>query len=125
MFTALKIKNNDSEWTEWDEEIKQRDEDALKKVAATLTDEILYTEFEQYIFNVQWQQLHNYAKERGVQIFGDMPIFVAADSADVWANQKLSNLTRTAELKKLREFRPIISARQVNFGAIRNTIGTP
>ena len=101
LFTALKIKNDDSEWTEWDEDIKKREPEALKKVAATLTEEILYTEFEQYVFNVQWQQLHDYARERGVQIFGDMPIFVAGDSADVWANQKLFQLDKDGKAEKV------------------------
>ena len=101
LFTALKIKNNDSEWTEWDEPIKSRDKAALAEVAKTLTEDILYTEFEQYIFNVQWQKLHDYARERGVQIFGDMPIFVAGDSADVWANQKLFQLDEDGRAKKV------------------------
>lgn len=101
LFTALKIKYDDLEWTEWDEDIKSRDEKALKEVAATLQDEILYTEFEQYIFNEQWQKLHAYANERGIQIFGDVPIFVAGDSADVWANQKFFQLDEDGRAKQV------------------------
>ena len=101
LFAALKIKYEDLEWNQWDEDIKNRDEKALKEVAATLTDEILYTEFEQYIFNLQWQKLHSYANERGIQIFGDIPIFVAADSADVWANQKFFQLDKDGRAEKV------------------------
>ena len=92
LFAAIKSKNNDSYWIEWEDDLKHREEDAIKKAETELADEILYVEFEQYIFNSQWHKLHNYARERGIQIMGDMPIFVSADSADAWANQKLFQL---------------------------------
>lgn len=101
LFAALKIKNNDSYWIEWDEEIKNRDAATLEKLHKDLADEILYVEFEQYIFSVQWQKLHAYANERGIQILGDMPIFVSADSADVWANPKLFQLLETGRPEKV------------------------
>ena len=101
LFAAVKRKNNDAYWIEWDEEIKQRDAETLEKLRAKLADEILYVEFEQYIFDVQWQKLHRYAQERGVQILGDMPIFVSADSADAWANQKLFKLDEEGRPEKV------------------------
>ena len=101
MFAALKSKNNDGYWIEWDEDIKQRDAAALAKVKSTLADEIFFTEFEQYIFNSQWQKIHAYAQERGIQILGDLPIFVSADSADVWANQKFFQLDEEGKPEKV------------------------
>lgn len=101
LFAALKQKNNDSSWTEWDAEIKQREEKTLADLRKKLADEILYVEFEQYIFDTQWQKLHRYAQERGVQILGDMPIFVSADSADAWANQKLFKLDEEGRPEKV------------------------
>ncbi len=101
LFAALKSKNNDSYWIEWGEKIKQRDAKTLENLREKLADEILYVEFEQYIFNVQWQKLHAYANERGIQILGDMPIFVSADSADVWANPKLFQLLESGRPEKV------------------------
>lgn len=101
LFAALKVKNNNSYWVEWEEKIKNRDAETLEKLRKDLADEILYVEFEQYIFSVQWQKLHAYANERGIQIFGDMPIFVSADSADVWANPKLFQLLETGRPEKV------------------------
>ena len=101
LFAAIKMQKNDAYWIEWEDEIKLRDEKTLATLKEKLSDEIMYTCFEQYIFNVQWQKLHNYARERGIQILGDMPIFVSADSADVWANQKLFMLDEEGHPEKV------------------------
>ena len=101
LFAAIKKQNNDAYWIEWDENIKQRDEKTLAALREKLADEIMYVEFEQYIFDSQWQKLHAYARERGIEILGDMPIFVSADSADVWANKKLFQLTEKGRPEKV------------------------
>lgn len=101
IFAAIKAKNNDVYWIEWDEDLKHREKDAMEKVKTELADEILYVEFEQYIFHCQWHKLHAYARERGIQIMGDMPIFVSADSADAWANQELFQLTEEGRPEKV------------------------
>lgn len=101
LFAAIKIRNDDKYLAEWDEKIKQRDKKTLEKISGELSDEILRTKFEQYIFDVQWQKIHAYANERGVQIMGDMPIFVSADSADVWANQKLFKVDEDVKPEKV------------------------
>ena len=88
LFAAIKQKNDGAYWVDWDIKIKQRDKKVLAALRKELADEILFTEFEQFIFAEQWQKLHDYALERGIQIMGDMPIFVSADSADAWANQQ-------------------------------------
>lgn len=92
LFAAIKQKNNGAYWIEWDEKIKQRDEKTLDSLRKKLAEDILYVEFEQYIFDLQWQKVHAYARERGIEILGDMPIFISADSADAWANQHLFQL---------------------------------
>ncbi len=100
-FAAIKDRFNDVYWIEWDEKIKQRDEKTLDEWREILKDEIFFFEFEQYIFNLQWQKLHRYANEHGVEIMGDMPFFVSADSADAWANQKLFQLDEQGRPKKV------------------------
>lgn len=76
-------------WTSWPEEIARRDTAALKRWSHVLADEIAYHKFLQFAFVRQWQALKQYARERGIRIIGDAPIFVAFDSADVWANPEL------------------------------------
>ena len=92
MFMALKNDNRGKDWTKWAVELKQRNKSALTKVSEKLSDEIEFEKFQQFIFAIQWEALHNYANERGIKILGDMPIFVSADSADAWANQKYFQL---------------------------------
>ena len=101
IFAAIKTKNHDTSWTEWDKKIKHREPDTLKKISEQLADEIFEIEFEQYIFHLQWYKLHKYAQDNGVKILGDMPIFVSGDSADAWANQKLFQLDEDGNAEKV------------------------
>ncbi len=73
-------------WWQWPEAVRRRDPKALAEARARLADDIAYIEFEQYLFFTQWWALKHYANERGVLLFGDVPIFVAHDSAEVWAH---------------------------------------
>jgi len=79
-------------WNSWPQPFAQRDPDAIKDMAAKLADEIDFYMFLQYEFFRQWGRLKEYANNTGVQIIGDIPIFVAQDSADVWANPELYQL---------------------------------
>lgn len=88
-FRALSLHFQNSNWSQWEEALVRRDENALAKWDEQLADEIAYTKFLQFTFYTQWSRLKDYANENGVKIFGDMPIFVGYDSADVWANQEL------------------------------------
>ncbi len=88
-FTAFAKHFGHSDWSQWEEQVSRRDEAALQTWDATLAGEMDYAKFLQFVFYAQWKQLRAYANERGVKIFGDMPIFVGYDSADVWANQEL------------------------------------
>lgn len=78
------------DWSQWpDRELIARRDAALERWDQELAEPIEFAKYLQFIFMLQWQTLKAYAGERGVRIFGDMPIFVAYDSADVWANQDL------------------------------------
>ena len=86
LFMALKDKNDGVEWTRWDTDIKRREEKAMEQARAELDREIRFYEMLQYLFYKQWSALKAYANGKGIRIIGDTPIYVAADSADVWAN---------------------------------------
>ena len=74
-------------WWEWPAALRDRDPKALRQVRERLNQAIGYIQFEQYLFFQQWTALKRYANERGIQLFGDMPIFVAHDSAEVWSHR--------------------------------------
>lgn len=85
LFMALKEANDGQSWTQWDEAIAHRNPDALDKARLELAAEVFFHEYMQFEFYRQWSAIKEYANERGIQIVGDMPIYVAHDSADVWA----------------------------------------
>ena len=99
LFDAAKKEFKNKAWFQWPEPIRSRDAKALKKLAERLADNVGYAKFVQFIFHKQWHKLHEYAKEKGIQIMGDMPIFISHDSADVWANQKLFDLNADGTAK--------------------------
>ncbi len=86
LFIALKDAHGGRAWVEWDEPYALRDEAALAKAREEHKLRIAQHRFIQWQFHAQWLELKRYANERGVRIIGDIPIFVAHDSADVWAN---------------------------------------
>ena len=89
LFMALKESNGGGAWNGWDEALRARKKSALAKARKELADDILRHSFYQFLFFRQWNKLRTYANEKGIQIMGDIPIFVAYDSADVWANPNL------------------------------------
>ena len=86
LFMALKDKHHGASWLEWEEQYKTRNVDSLNKFKKENSDEIEFWYFIQYYFFKQWFSLKNYANKLGVSIIGDIPIYVAMDSCDVWAN---------------------------------------
>ncbi len=86
LFQAIKNAHNQSPWTEWPKELRDRDPNALAAFRKSHDNAIQLIIFEQYLFYHQWSALKQYARHRNIQLIGDMPIFVAHDSADVWAN---------------------------------------
>ena len=92
LFMALKDQNGGKPWYQWEENLKQRKSEALQVARETLHEEMRFYRFIQYIFYRQWNALRAYAQEAGVQIIGDVPIYVPLDSADVWAEPELFEL---------------------------------
>ncbi|MBU2611336.1 MAG: 4-alpha-glucanotransferase [Chloroflexi bacterium] len=89
LFMALKEAHGGGSWENWPEPLRKRDPAALAEARNSLTHHVLRFTFYQFLFFQQWHALKAYANERGVQIIGDIPIFVAYDSADVWAHPEL------------------------------------
>lgn len=92
LYMAIKDSLGGKSWLEWDENLKSRDEDTLCKYKEILKEDIIFYKYIQYLFSVQWGKLKAYANEKGISIVGDIPIYVALDSADTWSNQKLFQL---------------------------------
>jgi 4-alpha-glucanotransferase len=92
IFSSLKQLNGEAPWTEWEESIRARRASALTQVKRQLTSQIRYHMFLQYEFSRQWSELRSYCAEKGVGLIGDIPFYVAHDSADVWANQEIFRL---------------------------------
>ena len=92
LFMALKDGFEGKAWNEWPEDIKLRKPKALAKYRKQYEDDIRYYIFQQYYFAKQWKALKEYANQKGISIVGDIPIYVAFDSADTWANPELFQL---------------------------------
>jgi 4-alpha-glucanotransferase len=92
VFMALLEANPGSVWTDWPQPLRDRDENALKQVHQDLADEIYCQKFMQFEFFRQWAALKEYANQSHIQVFGDIPIYVAFNSSDVWANPHLFQL---------------------------------
>ena len=86
LFMALKDAHNGMAWPNWERELKFREENALAEAREEYAEDILFYKTIQYLFFKQWRALKAYANEKEIRIIGDVPIYVAGDSADVWAN---------------------------------------
>ena len=89
LFMSLKEANGGGAWSGWDESQGRREPAAMQKARKDHEEDILRNAFYQFLFFRQWNQLRAYANERGIKIIGDIPIFIAYDSADAWANPDL------------------------------------
>lgn len=89
LFMAIKEAHGGGAWGGWPETLRKRDSDALAEAAQRYADAVGRFTFYQFVFSRQWSALREHAHQRGIQIIGDIPIFVAYDSADVWANPEL------------------------------------
>ena len=88
LFMTIKNLFNGDSWLNWPEEYIRREEDAINNVLINHKDEVNFWIFVQYLFDKQWRALKYYANLNGITIIGDMPIYVAMDSADVWCDPK-------------------------------------
>jgi 4-alpha-glucanotransferase len=89
LFIALRDYFPGKSWTQWPQEVRDRQPEALESVKEELHDALERAKFLQYVFFEQWHSLKDYCNHRGIQIFGDIPIYVIHESADVWANPEL------------------------------------
>jgi 4-alpha-glucanotransferase len=99
LFLALKKIHHNTSWNSWPKEFKMRDAGALKKIIAQEKEFLDYTKWVQYIFAQQWDNVKDHAKKNGVRLFGDLPFYISYDSADVWANKNIFNLTPDGKMK--------------------------
>lgn len=92
LFMALKKHFHNLPWTQWEEEIKFREKEAVERYAGLLEEEVEFWKFCQYKFRLQWDSLKAYIRERGISLIGDIPLYTAMDSADVWVHGDLFEL---------------------------------
>ena len=92
LYMALKSQKDGKPWTQWEDGLRLRDPAVLKEWRQRLAGDVDYHVFTQFLFFRQWYALKSYANSKGVKIIGDAPIYVALDSADVWAHPELFQL---------------------------------
>ncbi len=97
LFSALKEATHNLAWWQWDDALRTRNPTALQAAKTEHYTHIQQIIFEQFLFAKQWQAIKDYAESKGVQLFGDLPIYVAHDSADVWANPQFFTLNEEGE----------------------------
>ena len=96
LFMSLKEANGGGAWNGWEKSIRTRKQAAMEKARKDLTESIQRFSFYQFLFFRQWMSLRTYANEKGIKIIGDIPIFIAYDSADAWANPDLFFLDKNS-----------------------------
>lgn len=101
LFMSIKKHFNNVSWLEWPDDIKCRENDSLNKYCQLLIDDINFYEFVQFLFDKQFNNLKEYANNKGIKLIGDMPIYVALDSCDVWANPDEFLLDKNTYFPKL------------------------
>ncbi|MBE7081807.1 MAG: 4-alpha-glucanotransferase [Clostridiales bacterium] len=100
LFMAIKEKFNNKPFYEWEDALKFRDDNALKEFENRNKDRVLFYEFIQFVAKEEWLKLKAYANKKGIEILGDIPIYVAHDSVDVWKNGNLFKLEKNLLIKK-------------------------
>ena len=93
LFMAVREECGQDPWQQWPASLRDRWPAALAVARRRLAADVSRFEFEQFVFHTQWNVVRDYARQKGVLLFGDMPIFVAGDSADVWASRQYFDLT--------------------------------
>lgn len=101
LYMSLKERFGGKAWQRWPKEYKFRLKEAMKEARASLDHEMGYYLFTQYIFTKQWKELKTYANKKGIKIIGDIPIFIAGDSADAWANERLFDFNKYKKPRKV------------------------
>ena len=92
LFAALKENHGGASWDTWEQDIAAHQVTALERWRSALSEQIQFHQYVQFVFHRQWSALKAYANEHGISIIGDVPVFVAYDSADAWAHPELFHL---------------------------------
>lgn len=101
LFMAIKEASGQKDFYEWENGLKYRDKKELKRFATAYAEQVKFWQFVQFIAKKQWISLKKYANKKGVKIMGDMPLYVATDSVDVWVNSHLFKLDENLLPKKV------------------------
>ena len=123
LFMALKERTGGKSWYEWEDGLKNREPDAMWKARQQMKDTIRFYCFVQFVFFRQWEALRAYAHENGIELIGDVPIYVPMDSADVWANPELFQLDEQLRPTSVAGCPPDAFSADGQFGAIPCTSG--
>ncbi len=93
LYMTIKNQQGGKPWNEWEPALRDRQPEALEEAKRCCWEDIEFYRFQQYEFFKQWNDLHSYANRNGIRIIGDLPIYVAFDSADTWSMPKLFQFT--------------------------------
>ncbi len=110
LFMALKEHFNYKPWIAWDDGLRNHNEESIESYKKILKNQIIFWKFLQYKFFIQWNSLKQYANKKGVDIIGDIPMYVAHDSVDVWSNREQFILEENGELSFVSGCPPDVSA---------------
>ncbi|MGB7201063.1 MAG: 4-alpha-glucanotransferase [Pyrinomonadaceae bacterium] len=99
LYRVIKADQQQKPWYEWPDELRLRDAKAIVKAGEELFEQIQAEKFSQFLFFRQWFELKRYANKKGIKVIGDIPIFIALDSADVWCNQNKFKLNADGTAK--------------------------
>jgi len=124
LFMALKAQHGGLPWNQWPLPLRRREEKALKEAEAALAEEVAFHAWTQWLFFEAWKALKEEAEALGLAIIGDMPIFVAEDSAEVWAHPEWFHLDEEGRPRWWRGCPPTTSRRPASAGATPSTAGT-
>ena len=97
LFMSIKQREQGKSWQTWETGLKMRDPQALAKAEKELSDEMGFYFFQQYEFERHWDKLHKYAREKGISIIGDIPFYVAMDSAAAWAHKEIFRFDKNGD----------------------------
>jgi 4-alpha-glucanotransferase len=106
LFMALRRDSGGKPWTQWERGVRQRQPSALRAARERLANEMAGHRFVQFEFDRQWRAVRDHAHRRGIALIGDLPIFVAHDSADVWSHPELFQLDRHGQPRRVSGYPP-------------------
>jgi 4-alpha-glucanotransferase len=106
LFMAIRQDLGGKPWTEWHEDLRSRNPEALSSARQRLAEEADFHQFVQFKFDQQWKALREESHHRGIGLIGDIPIFVGHDSADVWSHQELFQLDGNGRPRRLSGYPP-------------------